>query len=359
MTSTDKRHYPGGSKGRVNRAGANFRRGEETEEDTRILEEWRKAHGHVLDAFWKLLKRRTRDTEVILAQRHKRRYTIIDKLRRPGKLGGPTVRNLAEMNDVAGCRLVFEDIEALYGFRENFHKAKFKHRLKHDVDRYDYVKRPKDDGYRGVHDVYSYVSGSRAGKRYGGLLVEIQYRTRVQHAWATAVEILDNDLKFGRGDGNLSEIFRLASEMLARVFEARRSCLSGCGDEEIVERFDKLNSEIGFTPGLDKLERNDEEISERGEVILELGEDGLRMESFRDSAGETFDSLFDRERREPDKNIVLVKADEAKDIRFAFRNYFSDASEFTEKIRLGRDMLPRDSGSHGGSNLEARRADDG
>ena len=69
--------------------------------------------------------------------------------------------------------------------------------------------------------------------------------------------------------------------------------------------------------------------------------------------------MFDRERREPDKNIVLVKADEAKDIRFAFRNYFSDASEFAEKIRRGRDMLLRDSGSHGGSNLEARRADDG
>ena len=112
--------------------------------------------------FW---KRRTRDTEVVLAQRHKRRYTIIDKLRRPSKLGEPTVRNLAEMNDVAGCRLVFEDVEALYGFRENFHKAKFKHRLKHDADRYDYVKRPKDDGYRGVHDVYSYVSGSGAGKK--------------------------------------------------------------------------------------------------------------------------------------------------------------------------------------------------
>ena len=356
MTSNEKRHYPGGSKGRVNRVGDNFRTGEETDEDVKILEEWRKAHRHVLDAFWELLKRRTTGTEVLVAQRHKRKSTIIDKLRRPNKLGGPTVRNLAEMNDVAGCRLVFEDMEALYGFRENFHKAKFKHRLKYDVDRYDYIKRPKDDGYRGVHDVYSYVSDSRAGKRYSGLLVEIQYRTRIQHAWATAVEILDNDLKFGRGDGNLSEIFLLASEILARAFEGGQSYLSGCGDEEVVERFDKLESELSFITGrLEKLEENRKEIYERGKVILESGEDGLRMESFQDSAREAFDSLFDRERREPDKNIVLV---EAEDIKVAFTNYFSDARKFTRKIRQGRDTLLRDLSSYSGFNLEVQQADD-
>lgn len=82
MASTEKRHYPGGSKGRVNRAGDSFRRGEETEEDVRILEEWRKAHRHVLDAFRKLLGRRAEGTEVVVAQRHKRRSTIVDKLRR-------------------------------------------------------------------------------------------------------------------------------------------------------------------------------------------------------------------------------------------------------------------------------------
>lgn len=91
-----------------------------------------------------------------------------------------------------------------------------------------------------MHDVYSYNGNSR----YAGLLVEIQYRTLIQHSWATAVEIMgfvtDNNLKFGQGDKRWLEIFRFASEILARVFEGRKSCLGNLADSEIIEGFDRL-----------------------------------------------------------------------------------------------------------------------
>lgn len=48
---------------------------------------------------------------------------------------------------------------------------------------------PKMDGYRGIHDVYEYDVRSDYGVMWNGLLIEIQYRTLLQHSWATAVEV--------------------------------------------------------------------------------------------------------------------------------------------------------------------------
>ncbi len=108
------------------------------------------------------------------------------------------------MDDVAGCRLIFESIEELNLFRKKFHKAKFKHRRRNDLDKYDYIKNPKNTGYRGIHDVYSYDVNSSEGKKYKGLQVEIQYRTLIQYAWATAVEVVgfvtESQPKFQEGD---------------------------------------------------------------------------------------------------------------------------------------------------------------
>jgi ppGpp synthetase/RelA/SpoT-type nucleotidyltranferase len=171
--------FPGGSKSRVNRAGDNVRADTQTAEDLRVIDEWRAAHRAVLNTFKVILRERAKGKQITVAQRHKRRRTIFDKLQRfPGM-------QLARMDDVAGCRLIFEDLADLHAFREKFHKAKFKHRRRNDLDKYDYIKNPKSTGYRGIHDVYEYDVNSEVGKPLTGLYVEIQYRTLVQHSWAT------------------------------------------------------------------------------------------------------------------------------------------------------------------------------
>jgi hypothetical protein len=72
--------FPGGSKSRVNRVGVNIRNGTSTESDLKVLEEWRSAHRAVLNTFQAILRNRTSGLNITVAQRHKRKSTIIDKL---------------------------------------------------------------------------------------------------------------------------------------------------------------------------------------------------------------------------------------------------------------------------------------
>jgi putative GTP pyrophosphokinase len=64
------------------------------------------------------------------------------------------------------------------------------HKLKNEADKFNYIERPKKTGYRGFMMCMNIAWISEAGKKFRGLCVEIQYRTLVQHAWATAVEIV-------------------------------------------------------------------------------------------------------------------------------------------------------------------------
>lgn len=181
----EMKNFPGGSRSRVNKAGYRVKAGTATQEDLGVIEEWREAHRIVLNTFQALLRIRTKkNPSIYVAQRHKRRNTIFNKLIRHPKM------ELARMDDVAGCRIIFPDLASLYEFRDSFHWAKFKHKLRNEKDKYDYIKQPKATGYRGIHDVYSYDVNSKNKERCKGLFVEIQYRTQVQHAWATAVEVI-------------------------------------------------------------------------------------------------------------------------------------------------------------------------
>lgn len=135
--------FPGGSKSRVSRAGASIRQGAATVDDLSVIEEWRAAHRGVLNTFQAILRNRTHGTKVSVAQRHKRKMTIFDKLMRlPGM-------QLARMDDVAGCRLIFRSIKDMQAFRSTFHKARFNHKLRNEPDKYNYIKKPKQTGYRG------------------------------------------------------------------------------------------------------------------------------------------------------------------------------------------------------------------
>ncbi len=333
---------PWGSKERINKAGAAIRDGTISHEDARCLDTWRASHRYVLNTFQAILRNRTRGREIVVAQRLKRRVTIVDKLSREPRM------QLSRMDDVAGCRLIFSDLLSLSEFRENFHKAKFKHHRKNDLDKYDYIKHPKSLGYRGIHDIYEYDTKSIKGAPYKGLLLELKYRTRPQHAWATSVELLTHltgyEPKFNRGDIKHIEFFRLASEVIARTCEDLRSCYGELPDAEVAKRLEDIESDIHVMVMLRRMRPSQETAKDASVLILHISEHGLKIHEFSDRGSATA-TYFKLEKEFPKDDIVLVTADTFDSIRTAYRNYFSDVEEFVRHIDDGCRSLK--SSSHG------------
>lgn len=329
--------FPGGSKSRVNRAGQAISEGKPTEEDFEVLDTWRSAHRAVLNTFQAILRIRAKGKAVTVAQRHKRKATIIDKLQRIPKMA------LARMDDVAGCRLIFDDLESLAAFRDSLHGAKFRHRLRNEIDKYDYIKHPKPTGYRGIHDVYEYDVNSIAGAPLKGLLIELQYRTLVQHAWATTVEVIGfitkSQPKFERGDARFTEAMAYASEILARAFEEGNGPFPHMADRAVVAAFRRLDKELRLLRMLRGVKAADTTIASGGNAILIFREDGVLEIRSYDSAPIALDDLFRLEQEYNEDDIVLVRADTSEDVRLAFKNYFSDTSDFIRLVEQGCRIL--------------------
>lgn len=322
--------FPGGSKSRVNRAGANIRKRCATRGDFEIIDEWRAAHRAIL-------RNRTRGTSIVVAQRHKRRSTIFGKLNRFPNM------QLSRMDDVAGCRLIFPDTNELYKFREKFHRARFHHKRRNEVDKYDYIKQSKSTGYRGVHDVYNYDVTSKAGRSLKGLMIEIQYRTNIQHAWATAVEVIgfitESQPKFQEGDMRYQKAMALTSEILARSFEDSKGPFPEMTDVDIVQEFLEIDQELGLLNMLRGLNIADTAVTKNRNAILIISDSGdLEVKTYRD-ATEALRALFDLEKVTPNNDIVLVRADTSEEVRFAFKNYFSDAHDFIGLVEDGCQKL--------------------
>lgn len=329
--------FPGGSKSRVNRAGANVRANKAAPEDLLAIDEWRAAHRAVLNTFQAILRNRTKGSAITVAQRHKRKRTIFDKLRRFPKM------ELSRMDDIAGCRLIFPSIAELYEFRDNFHKARFNHKRRNEANKYDYIMQPKATGYRGIHDVYEYDVNSVSGKNLTGLFVEIQYRTIVQHAWATAVEVVgfvtESQPKFQEGDNRYHHAMALASEILARAFENSHGPFRELGDSDLVDEFMRMDVELKLLKTLRGLNATNKVFSQMRNSILIFSPSGeLEVRTFRDSP-DALRSLFELESMFPDRDIVLVRADSSDEVRIAFKNYFSDARDFIKYVQDGCSKL--------------------
>lgn len=320
------------TRSRVTAAGRRIRKGNPTLEDWDVVENWRRAHAYVLNTFQMRLRntRNRFEGEVQIAQRHKRRPTIVDKLLREPSM------QLSTMHDIAGCRAICSSIEELTKFREVFLNTRSKHiHTNSDDNRFNYIENPKPSGYRGIHDVFETQLESQSGQVWNGLKVEIQFRTRAQHAWATAVETVDllngERAKFGQASPELQRFFLVSSELIARYAEGRTGFLTNLSDAEVAHEFASLNRELGIVQRLsDAVTRSPEIRRDRNTILIFHfeGEQRLEIQSF-DSITPAQRAYSDlEERMEGKADVVLVKAQHADDLRRAFQNYFTDAREF-------------------------------
>lgn len=336
------------SRGQIARSGRAIRNGSATMLDHYVVENHRTSHSHILNAFQASLRNRARDKDVTVAQRLKRRATIYDKLtRRPNF-------SLTEMQDIAGCRLIFKNVDDLHDFRTSYLNARFQHKLLTEDERFNYLRKPKLDGYRGLHDVYEYRAARQSGERWNKLRIELQYRTIYQHAWATAVEVAglltENEHKFGRAASDYSEFFCLASEMIARTFEASTSCYSEMSLIDVVNRFHEIDQKIELlnlfrqynrvAPSVFGVNKNAILIFNK-RADQDKRTEMLSFASFADAVrrlGELEQANF--QQNDP-YDIVLVRSVSgggSGSIESAFRNYFADTRDFVRYIEQATEL---------------------
>ena len=333
------------SRNRVNRAGEAIRNGVASFEDIEVLENWRAAHAHIINTFQANLRRRTRYENFFVGQRLKRRVTIEDKLKRQPQM------QLARMHDIAGCRVIFPSVGEMLKFRDNFIRSRAKHRrLTAERDQFNYFENPKSTGYRGIHDVYKYNSYAESAKQWNGLSIEIQYRTRAQHAWATAVEIADlltkSRGKFSDEDSNYMNFFRVCSEIIARHEEDCNSCYQGKSRSELLSLYEHCTSELDI---LEILSRNTAVGIGQIDGVFKKGQNTVLIYPYEKSGQSyllraitlknTRNALERYEKEEKDwagkADVVLVRAEDGKMLRRVFQNYFTDSSDFVKYVNRG------------------------
>ncbi len=303
-----------------------------------VLTNWRASHAYPLNTFQATLRFRLAkvDSKAIAAQRLKRAPSVVSKLQR-----FPTMK-LSQMQDIGGLRAIVSSVARARKLEANYRDKSFKHEL---VNSKDYITGPKADGYRSIHLVYRYVN--RRAKRYNDLLIELQIRTRLQHAWATAVEtmgtFLGEALKAGQGPAAWREFFATASAAIAYV-EGTPPVpgFEGLSQPGIVARLAATEQQLHV---LDKLRTfaiaGPKITAEKGQgafhlIVLDSATRTVSIRPFArghlEQATAAYAEVEERTQRGEAIEAVLVSAGRVEALRRAYPNYFLDTQAFVTEI---------------------------
>ena len=295
-----------------------------------IVNNWRTAHGAVINTAQAWVRRLPGANQSVFGQRLKRYDTITDKLR-TGRC-----KSLATMQDIAGVRVIFPTLSEVYSFRDAMQSSQAKHKRVSQLDKYDYVLAPKETGYRGIHDVYERHVNKDEARPWNGLKFETQLRTAVQHYWATAVEIFDSTFierfKFNPSSSDEYMQFLVISEIFARFYEDKNGCLKDMNDTNLIERYRELEETTGLVNTLRGLRvANEFGALQKNSILQITNNNEINIRSFR-SMPEALRAIEAIEQQNDTLNAVLVGAQLPHHIRSAFRNYFGDARDFIKYV---------------------------
>lgn len=304
------------------------------------LSKWRAAHAYPINTLQKYLRRvlgSNKFQNAIVAQRLKRTPSIIEKLKRFETM------SLDRMQDIGGLRVIVDNISDVYRLHKLIETSKrFKHQL--ELPPRDYIKNPKPDGYRSLHQVIRYRSDTH--EELNGLRLEVQIRTRLQHSWATAVETLGmiqkSSIKTGGGDEITRRFFKLASALFA--LEEKCNLPDGFEDftkDDIVKELTSIESSAKILTQLSGVAVSAHHIDTitknyTGYHVLQLfiSEHRVRLTAFKEAQdAESFYKAKEIETKDdPNMAIVLMSAGALKDIKKAYPNYFLDTTAFLNNI---------------------------
>lgn len=312
---------------------------EEAAMDT--LSKWRALHAYpinTLQAYLRSVLKRHEFAKAIVAQRLKRTPSIVEKLKRFESM------SLDRMQDIGGLRVIVSSIDDVYRLHELMSKStRFKHQL--ELPPHDYIKSPKQDGYRSLHQVVRYKNETH--EELNGLRLEIQIRTRLQHSWATAVETLGmiqkSSLKAGQGDEITKQFFRTASALFAlKEQQALPPGFEDATKKSLIDGFLEIDRSKNFLAQLEGVAVSAHHIDTvtkdyTGYHVLQLfiSEKRVRLTAFSEAQdAESFYKAKEIETKDnPNIAIVLMSAGALKDIKKAYPNFFLDTTAFLQNIK--------------------------
>ncbi|OQX28821.1 MAG: hypothetical protein B0D92_06895 [Spirochaeta sp. LUC14_002_19_P3] len=302
---------------------------EEKRDAIQVVANFRSAHSYPMQSMIGHIRKKAFqvDKHAIVVRRLKRIPSILAKLKRfPGM-------QITNMGDIGGIRVIVKEFKHVQQLQGELIKSRTKHRLcRHD----NYLENPKVSGYRSIHLTYKYQGGKG---EYHGFRVEIQLRSKVQHAWATAVEVvgtfLGENLKASQGNTAWLHFFQLVSKAFAcletntAIDDALKHNIQQDMAQLKVE--DTLNS---FT-----LVARSVPTKADGFYLLRLDTKEKTITAQFISKDLLPDAYEDYRRIEleiaedPTQDVVLVSAKSLKELKLAYPNYFADTYLFLNNLK--------------------------
>ncbi len=296
-----------------------------TDKEYQELLIWRNSFSSTLDYYQNRLKDKIEaDGVVAIAKRIKRIESIRVKLKRFSTM------RLSTLQDIAGLRIILKNKEKLENAFTSIRNAESVNKLKR-LDDYHY--RPKDDGYRGIHLVYQTPSSR---------MVEIQFRTELEHIWATAVEVYGTlqkvSFKTGEGEKEWKEFFKV----LSSYFSVKEGYSPLQEHEQLSKKqiLSKLKKHIKQLKAIERLnaatnsieiivnKRNKGRTGKYALLELDCEKHTTSIDIFtKAELSRAIEEYTQKELLLKDgtgKNIVLVNIESVEEIQKTYPNYFLD-----------------------------------
>ena len=306
-----------------------------------VVQNWRSSHAMPLLVFRKHLTIRAEKVhpQAIVAQRLKRFSSIMNKLVREPRM------KLSQMQDLGGCRAIMPDIQSLNALF-SIYRATNDDFVQADggMKCYDYVRFPKDDGYRGIHLVGRYKARAKTNEHWNGQRIEIQLRTQLQHAFSTAVETVTAftraPLKFGGGPADWRRFFSLVGTMFALQEGTPPVPDTPSNSDELRIELRRLMGLLrvrkrlrGWTKALSVLPRKEMADARWILLVLDVDADTIRTTGFTDPK-KAVKAVTEIESSPEATHLdaVLVSVNSIQSLRAAYPNYYADTAAFVKAL---------------------------
>lgn len=306
-----------------------------------VLSNWRACHGYPINTFQATLRKKLKkiDADALVAQRLKRTPSILTKLQRFANM------NLSRMQDIGGLRAVVGSMSHLQKLYHNYKASRFTHDL---VSEYNYIDSPKPSGYRSIHLVYK--CKLKEDSPYNGLQIELQLRTKLQHAWATAVEtvgtFIEHPLKSSEGPDEWLKFFSLAGSAFAHLensplvpeYETLGKLETYIATTTESNRLGVRDMLLGYSSAIKAIPTGTARAAYYlVQLNLQEEQKSVSIRSFaRDQLEKANIEYMKAEKRASEGEqiqVVLVSAGSVDSLRRAYPNYFLDTHDFLRHLK--------------------------